>query len=859
LVGKSDASGSVNGLTMQMDGGHARVEVKANGPTTLLTGTTTLNDGQWHLMTLTFQSGGPVILFIDGHMETSGTAPTFTFRPNPLRFGKMTDGFWTPYNGLLDDVQIYNRVLSAAEVQAIYNPVTVVPPANLVDWWTGDGNNPTTAPDIAGTNPGTLSGGVAYALGEVGNAFSFNGASNRTNYVNIPDAPSLNSTTGTWDFWVKTTQSGSFVGFVGKADAAVSLNGLIMQMDPSGLPRLEIKNNSQTALLTGTTHLNDGQWHNFALSFQSGGAMVMYVDGQVQATGTAPNFTFNPNPMRFGTQLDTFWAPYNGQLDEAQIYNRVLSAGEIQSVFNAGSAGLVKGVHASDPAVVPTGGFTVVSYAGAISSMQTVGVFTDPAGPEGLSDYSATINWGDNSTPSAGAISFNPATNVFTVQGSHDYSTMGIYSNLTVTLHHDGAPDATATSTALVFAPVLRFSSLFPSPTVAGTPGSFTITVQDPFGATLSGYRGTVRITSSDGQAALPMNHTFTAADAGMFTFSATLKTAGTQSLTAADTMTASSTSTQSGIVVTPAAASRFVVAANPTIITAGTSTSVTVTAFDAFGNVATGYTGTVRFTSSDGQAVLPPNSTLTNGTGTFSVILKTVNPAGSQTVTAADTVNGSLTATANVTVTPAAASTFTVSAAPSTITAGDSITLTVTAYDPYGNVATGYTGTVTFSSSDGQAMLPDDSTLTNGIGTFTATLKTAGSQTVTATDTADGTITGTSNPVTVNPSVATHFRLDFPSTITKDQGYDLVVTALDAYGNVATGYAGTVRFTSSDRNPNVNLPSDYTFTAADGGTHTFRGVSLHSQGHQSITVSDTLDASIFGIIDVLVQNRGGH
>src|SRR5262249_61596254 len=109
---------------MQMDAGHARVEVKSGSQTTLLTGTTTLNDGQWHLMTLAFQSGGPVVLYIDGHTETSETAPTFTFNATPLRFGVMTDGFWTPYNGLLDEVQIFNRVLSASEIQSIYNAGT---------------------------------------------------------------------------------------------------------------------------------------------------------------------------------------------------------------------------------------------------------------------------------------------------------------------------------------------------------------------------------------------------------------------------------------------------------------------------------------------------------------------------------------------------------------------------------------------------------------------------------------------------------------------------------------------------------------------------------------------------------------
>jgi len=51
---------------------------------------------------------------------------------------------------------------------------------------------------------------------------------------------------------------------------------------------------------------------------------------------------------------------------------------------------------------------------------------------------------------------------------------------------------------------------------------------------------------------------------------------------------------------------------------TVGTALPVTVTALDLFNNPATSYTGTVHFTSSDGQAVLPADSPLTNGTGTF-------------------------------------------------------------------------------------------------------------------------------------------------------------------------------------------------------------------------------------------------
>src|SRR5262249_8206843 len=137
----------------------------------------------------------------------------------------------------------------------------------------------------------------------------------------------------------------------------------------------------------------------------------------------------------------------------------------------------------------------------------------------------------------------------------------------------------------------------FPSPVTAGTGSSFSVTAKDAFGNTATGYTGTVRITSSDGQASLPANSTLTN---GTGTFSATLKTAGAQSLTATDTVSSSITGSQTGITVNPAAASTFVVAGFPSSVTAGTAGSFTVTAKDAFGNTVTGYGGTVHFTSTD-------------------------------------------------------------------------------------------------------------------------------------------------------------------------------------------------------------------------------------------------------------------
>jgi hypothetical protein len=70
-----------------------------------------------------------------------------------------------------------------------------------------------------------------------------------------------------------------------------------------------------------------------------------------------------------------------------------------------------------------------------------------------------------------------------------------------------------------------------------------------------------------------------------------------------------------------------------------------------------------------------------------------------------------------------------------------------------------------------------------------------------------------------------------------------VTLTVYDAYGNVATGYTGTVHFSSSDGK--AALPANYTFTAADAGVHTFTKMILRTKGTQSLKVTDTLNSGL--------------
>jgi hypothetical protein len=193
----------------------------------------------------------------------------------------------------------------------------------------------------------------------------------------------------------------------------------------------------------------------------------------------------------------------------------------------------------------------------------------------------------------------------------------------------------------------------------------------------------------------------------------------------------------------------------------------------------------------------------------------------------------------------------FSVSGFPTSVTAGTSGSITVTALNADGSLSTGYSGTVHFTSSDPQAVLPPDSTLTNGAGTFSVTLKTAGTQSITASDTVNAGMTGSESGLSVTAAAATRLVITGPSSVPTNTSFSVTVTAVDAYGNTATGYRGTVHF--SDSAPNATLPANYTYKASDNGVHAFTGLKLKTKGLQTITVTDTVNSSITGSLNITV------
>jgi hypothetical protein len=246
------------------------------------------------------------------------------------------------FSGLIDEVSYYNRALSGAEVQSIYNagsagkcvtPQCTSPPAGLVAWWPGQGN----ANDVVGTNNGTLLNGATFAPGEVGSAFSFDGANA---VAQIADSPALSIAPGsalTVELWAYRTSTNSVGCLLGKRIGCGDNSGINYQMAYGGL---------DFGLCFGAGHgdqvlpgidLALNTWTHLAGTFE-GGTYKFYINGQV--VGTATGMTLGPtNSAPLEIAGSGSCAHFGGLLDEVSIYNRALTQGEIAPIYNAGSAG----------------------------------------------------------------------------------------------------------------------------------------------------------------------------------------------------------------------------------------------------------------------------------------------------------------------------------------------------------------------------------------------------------------------------------------------------------------------------------------------------------------------------------------
>ena len=318
-----EVSGSTNDFGVALVG--TKVGFGVGNPNTTITSSTAVNDGAWHQVVATrTASTGLLRLYVDGLLRGSGTGPTGTrATANILRLGALQSGYGF-FKGNLDEVRLYNYVLSAGEITRLANAG-----AALVAQYKFEGN----AADSSGFGNNGVTNNLIFVAGKVdAQAAQFNGSNS---FVQISASVANDFSLA---FWLKTTATGGTTQWwngKGLVDGEVAGAAADFGTAILGNRFAFGIGNGDTTYQSAST-VTDGQWHHVAATrINATGLMRVYVDGLQQVQGIGPtNTRAAPPALRIGS-LQSGANFFVGTLDDVRLYNYVLHPSQVAALATA--------------------------------------------------------------------------------------------------------------------------------------------------------------------------------------------------------------------------------------------------------------------------------------------------------------------------------------------------------------------------------------------------------------------------------------------------------------------------------------------------------------------------------------------
>ena len=314
-----------------IDGATGALRVAVTGGN--IAGTTVINDDQWHHVAAVFSDDGSanvedVKLYVDGFRETVGfvnPAPLQTLASDNVTIGRSASGQY--FEGLIDDVRIYDRALTSAEIYEL----ALIPLHLHLPF---DETAGTTVQDVSRYDrSGQLLSEPVWqpSGGQINGALQFDGADD---YVEITGYKGITgSADRTCSAWIKTSQAVRAILFWGDESAAGG-KWMFTIDGATGALRVAVTGGN----IAGTTVINDDQWHHVAAVFSDDGSanvedVKLYVDGFRETVGfvnPAPLQTLASDNVTIGRSASGQY--FEGLIDDVRIYDRVLTSSEIHEL-----------------------------------------------------------------------------------------------------------------------------------------------------------------------------------------------------------------------------------------------------------------------------------------------------------------------------------------------------------------------------------------------------------------------------------------------------------------------------------------------------------------------------------------------
>jgi hypothetical protein len=376
IFSKQNSITAYAGYDLQIEpvSGRPRLTLINNQATALIDtiGAKSIADGQWHNIVATYNgtsAGSGVKMYVDGisigiSIAADSLGANSILNAIVPNIGSRNNAaYWNA--GLIDNVKIFNKVLSSAEVgyessigkpptyysfdesggSTIHDGAAANNDFGLISSWKFNENTGTTAYDETGNNNAVFGAGSsapAWISAVIGTGLSFGGT---TSYISIPNGINLTNSSFTISFWAKRSSISNVANdFVIGIGSSMSGNQSI---------HLGFRNTDVFVcgfygndLDTTTTYTDTTNWHHYSCTFDANSKKrTIYMDGILQATGYATNNFIGTNitanigaPGWISASATGF---FHGLVDNVRIYNRALPPEEVSAEANSTNGDLI--------------------------------------------------------------------------------------------------------------------------------------------------------------------------------------------------------------------------------------------------------------------------------------------------------------------------------------------------------------------------------------------------------------------------------------------------------------------------------------------------------------------------------------
>ncbi|MFO8078029.1 MAG: LamG-like jellyroll fold domain-containing protein [Thermoplasmatota archaeon] len=303
---------------------------------------TEVKEGVWYHVAGIYD-GSEIRIYVNGSYENQYDLTGDVFVTDyPVNIGRRSVFNDRYFTGIIDEVYLYNRTLSAEELLNYYNQ-TKPDMLELVSSWEFNEDAGSIAYDSSDGNDGTIHG-ATWTTGVSGTALFFDNQAGQDEYVSIPDDDNLDLTTeGSVEAWIKINSYQDYAGIVHKGNQNdFSDEAYTLQFWDNGRTILFGGNDDSGDSITieSSEELNLDQWYHIVGTWDAS-SIKLYINGdlEVDETFSIDAIRNTDGSLQIGAQLTENYSGhgyfgFDGIIDQVALYNTALTADEIVNHYN---------------------------------------------------------------------------------------------------------------------------------------------------------------------------------------------------------------------------------------------------------------------------------------------------------------------------------------------------------------------------------------------------------------------------------------------------------------------------------------------------------------------------------------------